>query len=207
MKHWQRLATHPRSQSILLAIAQHDNGWQEPDAAPPIDPATGRIYDFISAPAALRQGVWPRAVERLSHNPWAAALVAQHAITVYDRFRNDSEWDAFFARMEAARDRYVADTPLSATELHEDYPYVRIGDLISLIFCNRWSEERYRDWTFSLDGVRVSVSPDPFGGRDVPFEITAVEVGDIPYTSDEELRSALGQGSRVVLGGVVSGRR
>ena len=37
------------------------------------------------------------AVAGLTDAPWAAALVAHHAITVYDRFRADPAWDDFFA--------------------------------------------------------------------------------------------------------------
>ena len=75
------LARHPRRDAILLAVREHDNGWAEPDAEPIIGPS-GDVADFIAAPIAVRQGVWPRAVARLAGDPWAAALVAQHAITV-----------------------------------------------------------------------------------------------------------------------------
>src|SRR3712207_6208701 len=79
------LRDRPRRTSILLAIGEHDNGWAEPDAAPQVDPATGSVHDFVTAPLAVRHSVWPRGVARLANDPWAAALVAQHAITVYDR--------------------------------------------------------------------------------------------------------------------------
>src|SRR5688572_20362072 len=69
------LAPHPRRASILLAVAEHDNGWAEPDAEPIIGPS-GDVADFIAAPIVVRQGVWPRAVVRLASEPWAAALVA-----------------------------------------------------------------------------------------------------------------------------------
>src|SRR3954463_4207109 len=80
MEHCVALADHPRRNAIMLAIAEHDNGWAEPDAAPTVDLSTGRIADFITAPTAVRQGAWPRAVARLAHSPWAAALVANHAV-------------------------------------------------------------------------------------------------------------------------------
>ena len=61
------------------------------------------MFDFINAPAGVRQAVWTRSVAALEGHPWAAALVAQHALTVYDRFRSESEWTPFFDRMETAR--------------------------------------------------------------------------------------------------------
>jgi hypothetical protein len=213
MEHWRSLDHHPRRASVLLAIGEHDNGWQEPDSAPTIDPATGRVHDFINAPIAVRQDVWPRAVERLSHDPWAAALVAEHAVTVYGRFRQDAEWDRFFSEMEAMRDRLIATATQSSQQLEEDYPFVRIGDLISLVFCNQWQQETYRDWMFRLDGDRVLVTPDlsdgasakadGFGGADVPIEITAIELDDRPFASDAELRNAMQRAPRISLRGVV----
>ena len=103
MQHSVALAAHARRASILLAIAEHDNGWTEPDAAPLIDPATGIPLDFISAPIAVRQGVWPRGVARLAHDPWAAALVAHHAIAIFERYRERQCVDEFFAEMETMR--------------------------------------------------------------------------------------------------------
>ena len=72
-----------------------------------MDPATGRIADFISAPLAVRQGIWPRGVTRLAGDPWAAALVAQHAIHVYSRYAADPEWQAFLDRMEELRTDFL----------------------------------------------------------------------------------------------------
>ena len=103
MEHCVPLATRSRRDAILHAVAEHDNGWAEEDAAPRVDPATGQIFDFVSAPAGIRQAVWPRGIARLADDPWAAALVAQHAITIYDRFRPREPWRPFFAEMEEAR--------------------------------------------------------------------------------------------------------
>jgi hypothetical protein len=203
MEHWRDLDDHPRRESIFLAIDEHDNGWREPDAEPSIDPATGRVHDFINAPAPLRQGVWPRGVERLSHDSWAAALVAQHAITVYDRYRSDSQWTAFFENMEGMRDALLAHMNASFQALQEDYPFVRIGDLISLVFCNPWQQESYREWTFRFDRDIITVTPWPFDSREVPFEIEAIELPDRSFASDEELRGAVAAAPRVTLSGVV----
>ena len=203
MTHWRALDSHPRRESILLAIGEHDNGWREPDATPSLDPASGRVHDFINAPAAVRQGVWPRGVDRLSHDPWAAALVAQHALTVYDRYRSDAAWREFFTTMAAMRDGLVARTNRSLQDLEQDYPFVRIGDLISLVFCNPWREETYREWTFRFDRDVVTITPAAFDAPELPFEIAAIELPDRAFRSHADLREALRTASRVVLTGVV----
>jgi hypothetical protein len=187
-----KLARHPRRDAILHAIGEHDNGWAELDAAPSVDPATGRIFDFMSVPVPARHAVWPRGVARLRDDPWAAALVAHHAITVYDRFRRDAVWTSFFAGMAAARDAMLSASARSQDELLADYPYLRLGDLISLAFCTgSTAEQRFGDWTIQLAGTRVTVTPDAFGGAVVPFEIRATEIRDAAFPSDEALREAL----------------
>lgn len=192
MEHSMALRAHPRAAAILLAIGEHDNGWAETDAAPSIDVATGEPHDFVKAPLAVRHEVWPRGIMRLAHSPWAAALVAQHAITVYDCFRPDPAWTPFFAHMERLRAdmRRASSGPLK--DLLDDYPFVRLGDLISLVFCTGWTDpQQFAQWTVTGSGDRVSVTPDPFGGVAIPLEVDARCLPRGPYRSDDELREKL----------------
>ena len=84
MERWQCEPLPPpeRRASVFHAIGAHDDGWIEFDNPLVID-ASGQIADFMTAPAAARRAVWPRAVAKLASDPWAAALVAQHAIHIY----------------------------------------------------------------------------------------------------------------------------
>jgi hypothetical protein len=200
------LAARPRRDAILHAIAEHDNGWMEEDAAPTANPVTGRVFDFVSAPLSVRHAVWPRAIARLAADPWAAALVAQHAITVYDRFRSEAEWQPFFAEMEAARSAMLLASGLPLDVLAADYPFVRLADLISLTFCVGWTDEqRFGDWTIQLSGRRVLVTPDAFGGATIPIQVEATVIPDQPFRSDDELRAALRDAGTATLRGEVSG--
>ena len=199
------LERHPRRTSILLAVTEHDNGWLEVDAEPSVGPA-GDVVDFISAPIGVRHAVWPRAVARLDRDPWAAALVAQHAITVYDRFRSDDAWTQFFADMTALRDNVLTRTPLGADELLADYAFVRLGDLISLTFCTGWtSAQHYGDWTVERHENTVVVTPDLFGGEVIPIEIEGAEITQRAYASDVDLREEMAQVKKRRLGGEVRG--
>ena len=197
------LGERPRRASILTAIAEHDGGWTAEDASPAVD-AKGEVVDFISAPIEVRHRVWPRAVERLKDDPWAAALVAQHAVTVYDRFRTDPAWTAFFSDMEAARDASLAATSLTLDDLLPDYAYVRLGDLISLVFCTGWSDpQRFERWIVGAAGDRIIVEPDIFGGTAVAAEVEAAEMPPGPFGSTGELRKAYANAPRTTLAGVV----
>lgn len=200
------LASHPRRPEILHAIGEHDNGWMEEDAAPRVNLATGRIFDFVSAPASVRQSVWPRGVATLARDPWAAALVAQHAITVYDRFRSDSDWATFFAEMTSARDTMLRASGRRLGDLLSDYVFVRLADLISLTFCVGWEDEqRFGDWAVRRLDDRVVVTPDAFGGEEIPIAIEARELANRPFRSDTEMRDALREARVATLKGVVTG--
>lgn len=200
------LKAEPRRDAILRAVHAHDNGWLEEDESPRLNPETGDIVDFVSAPLSVRQAVWPRGVMRLGKDAWTAGLIAQHAITVYDRFRPNPEWASFFASMTAERDARLDITGLSLEDLVTDYRYVRLGDLISLTFCTGWTDEqRFGDWTIQLNEARVVISPDLFGGATVPLAITAKQIRLARFESDAELREAMNTAATIMLLGEVSG--
>ncbi|MGH9312681.1 MAG: DUF3891 family protein [Vicinamibacterales bacterium] len=198
----------PRRSSILLAIEEHDNGWREVDAAPVVDGVTGRILDFVSAPDPIRRAVWPRGVDRLAGTPYAAALVAQHAVHIYRRNRDDPQWAPFFTEMEATRDRHLHSAgALSLDEVLREYAFVRIGDLASLTFCNGWIELQTDDagYAIRLDGTRLTITPDPFEGRQIAIEIAARELPNRPFRSPSEAHAAFSGAREVAVTGIALG--
>jgi hypothetical protein len=216
MEHCVPLAGREQRAAILHAIDEHDSGWAEEDAAPMVDPRTGNVVDFVRAPVSVRQAGAPRAIAKLEDDPWAAALVAQHALTVYARFRFEPEWTSFFTEMKAARDAAVArrslgegglrTTGILLDDLTADYALVRLGDLISLAFCTgSTDEQRFGPWTVQLSGTRVVITPDAFGRAVIPIEITAREMRNQTFRSDAELHDALRQAKPTTLRGDVVG--
>jgi hypothetical protein len=204
MELWPSLGKAERRREILTAIEHHDRGWGASDASPTVDPFTGTIRDFLHVPVEVRQGVWPVSVAALAAAPWAAALVAHHAVTVYDRFRADAAWQTFFPAMTALRDEHLARAGGELKALVRDYVYVRLGDLLSLAFCTRAREPvSLGPWTIRLDGARLHVSPNPFV-MDVTFAIEAREIPDVPYRTNEALAAAIEAGRSRALEGVVA---
>lgn len=200
MEHCVALVENPRRDAILRAIGDHDNGWRELDAEPTVDPRGG-VVDFIHAPVSARQEVWPRAVAGLADDPWAAALVANHALFAYDRFRVDAAWAGFFTGLEKSRAALLRESGGSSEQLEADYAFLRLGDLISLAFCTGTvSPQTFRQWTVRLIGPRVVVTPGVFGGAPVTFEVRARAVRP-PFDSDAELRAALGRSVTALLQG------
>ena len=208
MRHWKsgHFDAHPRRSSILLAIDEHDNGWREVDAAPVLDPATGGILDFVNAPAVVRRAIWPRSVERLANDPWSAALVANHASHIYRHYRNEIEWQRFFADLEGARDRHLARRPeLTLDDLLADYFFLRMGDVLSLTFCNAWNEAPDElGYEIRCDGARLSVSPNPFGGEAVQMNVPARELPTGAFSSPDEAARAFDAAERTFLTGWIT---
>lgn len=202
MDGWTGLAANPHRDSVRLAIAEHDNGWREPDSAPVVA-ADGRLLDFVHAPDDVRRGIWPRGVERLAATPYAAALVAQHSLVIFDRYRAKSDWQPFFDEMTRRRNAHLAHSGRTETELLGDYALVRIGDLLSLVFCNAWTDEHtaggYR--IRLCDRSTLVVTPDPFGGRDVSFAVEARRLPIRRFASPEDARGAYDAAPREALHG------
>jgi hypothetical protein len=95
---------------------------------------------------------------------------------------------------------------LTSSELIADYVFVRLGDLISLLFCMAVSQPQHiGDWSVRLTGDHVLVSPDPFGGQSIPIEVEAREIPDRTFDSDEDLRATVRAARQVILKGIVSG--
>jgi hypothetical protein len=210
MKHWRREAMPggSRQAAIMMAIGEHDNGWHELDAAPILDRNSRKVLDFIGISDDLKRSVWPRAVNRLAGTPYAAALVAQHALHIYRRYRERDDWKPFFVEMEQLRERQLRQAPdVTLADLTSDYLFVRLGDLASLAFCNAWSEPQNDEFGYSMrvDGDRLIIEPDPFGGHEVPIEINGREMPDRRYTSDVEAADVYAAAPHVVVRGIAIG--
>ncbi len=207
MAEWEAdgLLSNPRRATILFATREHDNGWQELDARPLVDPS-GHIRDFLNMPADTHMDVWPRSVDRLADTPYAAALVAQHALHLFRDHRGEAAYDPFIEQMEAARDRCLADAQTGLHVLARDYFFVRIGDLLSLTFCNGWSEPRREGpYVAHVDGSRLTIDPDPLGGREIPLAVPARRVGRRTFAGQDDLASAFSRAPVELVSGVMGG--
>ena len=210
MQHWRvgGLVDSPRRDAILLAIQQHDNGWEEVDAAPSVDRTTGRILDFINITDDTKREIWPRGVKHLAKTPYAAALIAQHALHIYRRYQSDPHWERFFETMADLCERHLrAAAGPSRDDLMSDYSFVRIGDLASLAFCNAWTEVQTEvpGYRIGLAGERLVITPDPFEGQEIPFEIRARFLPDRSYTASDAAEAFWHQ-TPVTVRGTASGR-
>ncbi len=192
LNQWNGLQDHPRRDALLLATREHDNGWRELDEELLFDRATGRAFDFITVPDPVKHSIWPRGVDRLAEtSAYAAALVAQHAVFVYDSHRDEPAWAAFFAGLRERRDDLRARAGQTAEELEADYPYLAVVDLLSLTFCNGWRDNHQRFATRTrCDDRGLVIDPSPFAAPSVPLRVRARRLPDRRYASAADLRAA-----------------
>jgi hypothetical protein len=201
----------PHRDTVLFATQEHDNGWIEVDAEPTIDPDTGRPCDFVNGPARVKHELWPRGIRRAARrDARAGALIAEHAITVYSYRRSEPEWEGFFGSLTALREdllRQIGAAEGAAREAFDrEYRCVRLGDSLSLQFCNGWTapQETF-GYRATLSGETLLVSPDPFGGAVVPLRVLARRIPARRYADDADLRRVVAAAVPEILAGEARG--
>ena len=208
MRGWHAggLPESPRHVAIMLAIQAHDSGWLDVDAEPCLDPATGRVLDFVNVPEDVRHAVWKRGVARLAGEPYAAALVAQHALHVYRRMRQQLGWRQFFVDMTVARDQHLAASHETIETLQREYAFLRLADLASLQFCGVDTNGQAQEMGYDirLHGPRLVITPDPSAGGAFDIAIAGRELAS-SFTSVADARAAWQAAPRRTVSGVVSG--
>lgn len=81
--------TRPQpSSSFCLAVAEHDNGWQEWELDPGVDPKSFLPYTFMTVPTDEHIALYQRGIDRVVKvDLYAGLLVAAHCMSLYDRTR------------------------------------------------------------------------------------------------------------------------
>src|SRR5258708_40237023 len=75
-------------ESFQLAATEHDNGWNERELQPRIDPVTFLPYSFMSLPTEEHIDLYQRGIERVVKvDRYAGLLVSLHCAGLYDRTR------------------------------------------------------------------------------------------------------------------------
>ncbi len=184
---------HPRRSRLLAAVREHDNGWREADAAPRIDPAAGRPFDFRSLPAAVRREIWRRGSGRYAASrPYLALLATQHALALHRGRRQEPEWQRFCAELEQRRQELLDASALDETRLAADYRWLELADALSLAVCCRSARPvvrgrlraRWRDGALEID-------PFPLAGV-TTFRIPCRRIPARRYGGEADLATELG---------------
>jgi len=193
------LVDSSRRKEVLRAVAEHDNGWWEEDAAPRLDPGSGGPLDFRALPGPVKRAIWSRGVERYAaREPYVAALVAGHFLRLLASWSADPDWRVYAEAEQARRLELLAAAGRSEDEARADDRWLRLGDELSLVATTLepallgtpgWSCAVAERAPF----VELRVSPFPWAGatrfaldvRRVPLRryADAVELGTATITA------------------------
>lgn len=89
LRAWGNATFAPPSpdEEVCLGAEQHDIGWLSWEAAPTLNPKTGRPHGFQELGAATHTRIWTEGVRRaLAFGRYPALLVSLHADTIYGSF-------------------------------------------------------------------------------------------------------------------------
>jgi hypothetical protein len=182
----------PRAE-VLRAVAEHDNGWLEWEAAPGLDPATGRPLHFTEMPVAEHLAIWRRGVQRmLEANPYAGLLVSMHGAALM-RYRLEPDARTPEADRAAVR-TFVAEQERLQAALREglalrpryrdavrparltcNFRLLQVLDALSLLLCTGESESQTFTGVPLGEGHRrsdIEVTPAPDGAALTPYPFT-----------------------------------
>jgi hypothetical protein len=158
---------HHLRDDLLLATAEHDCGWQGPDAAPMLDLGKKLPFDFKTYPADERQYLWRETIHRLSEtNLRAVLLVIRHAERIHQERLSEPGWQGFLAELAETRQSLEASNAISSAELDGAYEYLWMADIVSLGACGALGTT-ILDWSgyeFSISPAHIKVRPFPYAG-------------------------------------------
>lgn len=189
-------AGHPRREALLRAVADHDNGWWETDAAPRVDPVTGAPLDFLGQTEPLRREVWERGIARFAaEDPGRAAQIATHFLRLFGARAADPDWGPLLERQREGVAVLLADSGRTPAELAADDRWLELADQLSLVACSGSTALlAVPPWRAAVEetpaGIELRLDPFPLAGTTV-LALRERRIDARPYRRDAELALAL----------------
>jgi hypothetical protein len=196
---------HPY-EAVATACAQHDVAWMDWEAAPTLDPATGRPTQFRQVGAKDHAPMWAAGVARAiaSWGPWVGLLVSRHGSRIYasyqDRHRvseaDTAAAETYEREQGALRARLLALVGATEAQLEAAAALVAVTDALSLAACGGIETLGWSGLAPLADGGEVpltlaegdgvmTVSPWPFAVPEVALDWTARRFGPGTRWTDE----------------------
>lgn len=113
------LFTRPEpNDSFCLAAAEHDNGWQEWEVLPGVDPKSFAPYTFMSVPTEEHIALYQRGIDRVvKADLYAGLLVAGHCMELYDRAH--ATMPGYSAKYVKSHEQHVANDFMQRLRLQQ----------------------------------------------------------------------------------------
>jgi hypothetical protein len=104
--------------SFCLAAAEHDNGWQEWEMLPGVDPKTFVPYTFMTVPTEEHIALYQRGIERVvKADLYAGLLIVGHCMNLYDRAR--ATMPGYSAKYVKSQEQHLASDFLQRLRLQQ----------------------------------------------------------------------------------------
>jgi hypothetical protein len=155
--------------SFCLATAEHDNGWQEWEMTPAVDPRSFAPYTFMSVPTAEHIQLYQRGIDRVVKTDlYAGLLVAGHCAGLYDRAKATmpDRLSLYFC-LEPDHDTTIEGVPMDDSEREVDWELRAAG------------------------GNQFTLDPYPFRRAPLEFSILARRVPKRRYLDDADFQHVL----------------
>src|SRR6201981_1867387 len=174
--------------SFCLAAAEHDNGWQEWEIAPSVDPKSFAPYSFMSVPTGEHVALYQRGIDRVvKTNLYAGLLVATHCMGLYDRAK--ATMPGYSAKYVKAQEQHHADDFVQRLRLQQ----LRLKvDLRNDPATKAFTDEKLITANIQRLAVLDRLSLYFCLGADHDTTIEGVPMDDSGDEADWELRSAGG---------------
>src|SRR3989304_6808934 len=199
---------------VLFAIWRHDNGWNEWDSSPRINPVNQYPMNFLEMTSSDQADIWRRCFKRHSvEHPYASALIALHFGKLNEKSLNKNLNNNMAKSLHSEIIDFVSNMlNINASDLNlSSFPkdvqvnlgLVQIGDIISLALCHGWSsnEIKYAPLNYdsslttlslqSSDGSNFTIRPYPFAEPSLRFQINGRRLNQKKFSEDFEFRQLL----------------
>lgn len=186
------LARHPRRARLLRAVREHDNGWREIDAAPTVDPASGRPHDFRTLPDARRRELWDRGARRLAdEDPYVCLLIVRHALRLHAEMRREPEWAEWLQQLEDLREELAETAEVDPEGVASDSAWLALADRLSLALAEA-EPTSFEAGGFEarVEGEVLRLAPFPLAGR-TTLRLSCRRIPDRTYAGDRDLGRTL----------------
>lgn len=203
---------------VCLAAACHDDGMDDFDDAPELDPDTGLPRDFMRMPLDRWLECWRHGPElAAARGPYVGILVSMHGshLLGYRRFQGDPEGrtaaDRYLAEQRAFRERLLGELDSDVAYADHAKPYaldrnrklLAAWDSMSLAICIPRLPQQIEkvpvadgELTLTMRGAEpdgdpiVSIDPWPFAGESLTVTATGRRL-QRTFESEAEMREAL----------------
>lgn len=217
-KHWGNEPFLPLRPAdvVLPAIYRHDDGWRQWEAAPQVDPVSGKPRSFTEMPVDDAHQIWARSIDDVADlGPLAQFMIAEHFIFLRshgdDAALPESQrfLDTYRRKCRTWLGQWQSANPALHTEeiARRAVEHLQLFDALSLWLC---CAPRSQSWSILAPGGtelqltpqsehEVSLRPWPLTIPRLKIEAAGKRLAPGKFATDQQLHTALAVAAETVL--------